>query len=154
GAHPDPPWLVQQIDRAFEKLRGGYLRALGATLRHRPKVFTVWAILSLVTIPMYMFSPAELAPAEDQGGVFTSLDVPANASLEQVSAYAEQIGEIFQSMPEFDHSFQIAFPTGGFGGMLAKPWKERKRSIFPIQQDLSAKTMRVAGVRAPVFLPP
>jgi multidrug efflux pump len=153
-ADHDPPWLVRQIDRTFERIRTTYLSALGATLRNRPKVFTVWAVLSLLTIPMYLFSPGELAPAEDQGGVFASLDVPPNASLEQVSAYSAQVGEIFESVPEFDHSFQIAFPTGGFGGIIAKPWDERKRSIFPIQEELSRKTMHVAGVRAPVFLPP
>ena len=34
-----------------------------------------------------------------------------------------------------------------------KPWDERKRSIFPIQEELSKKTYSVAGIRAPVFLP-
>ncbi|MGH7296250.1 MAG: efflux RND transporter permease subunit, partial [Polyangiaceae bacterium] len=33
------------------------------------------------------------------------------------------------------------------------PWDERKRDIFAIQEDLSPKLARVAGVRAPVFLP-
>ena len=28
---------------------------------------------------------------------------------------------------------------GGFGGMLVKPWDERKRSIFPIQEELVGK---------------
>jgi len=62
--------------------------------------------------------------------------VPANATLEQILPYTKQVFKDFQSEPEFDHSFQITFANGGFGGMLAKPWDERKRSIFPIQEEL------------------
>ena len=39
-------------------------------------------------VPMYMFSPKELAPNEDQGVIFGAIDVPANASLEQVTTYS------------------------------------------------------------------
>jgi multidrug efflux pump len=57
-------------------------------------------------------------------------------------------------MPEFSHSFQITFPSGGFGGMIVKPWEERRRNIFQIQQELFGKQMMLTGVQAPVFLPP
>jgi multidrug efflux pump len=146
--------LAGAIDRGFERLRNRYHRALGTTLRARPAVYIVWIVLSLLIIPMYMFSGAELAPVEDQGIVFTSLDVPPNASLEQVDGYSEQVGVIFRSEPEFDHSFQIAFPNAAFGGMIVKPWSERHRTIFPIQQELSVKGSAITGVRAPMFLPP
>src|SRR5262249_14993214 len=43
---------------------------------------------------------------------------------------------------------------GGFGGILVKPWEERKRSIFPIQAELAMKLGAITGVRAPAFLPP
>jgi multidrug efflux pump len=147
-------WLTSRIDAGFERLRSGYERALAGTLSARPAVYAVWITLSLCVVPMYVLSPKELAPNEDQGVVFTSLDVPANASLEQVTAYSDEINVLFQSEPEFDHSFQISFANGGFGGMLAKPWDERRRSIFPIQEELGRKMSGIAGVRAPAFLPP
>lgn len=146
-------WLSRSIDRGFDWIRDTYERMLRSTLRHRPAVYIVWVALSLATVPMFLFSPTELAPNEDQGTVFTALDAPPNASLEQMSAYAEQIQEIFAAQPEFRSSFQLTFPTSGFGGMLAKPWTERERSTFEIQESISAQTSRVAGVRAPVFLP-
>ncbi|HWB76847.1 MAG TPA: efflux RND transporter permease subunit [Nannocystaceae bacterium] len=146
-------WLSRTIDRAFDALRRGYSRALGATLRTRPAVYTVWIVLSLATVPMYLFSPSELAPNEDQGVIFGALDVPANATLEQVTHYSEQVGEVFAATPEFDHSFQISFANGGFGGMLVEPWDERERTIFPIQAEVNAKLAGITGLRAPVFLP-
>jgi multidrug efflux pump len=147
-------WFGRKIDGAFERLRGGYARALGATLRARPAVYAVWIALTLVVIPLYMFSPKELAPLEDQGVIFGSVDAPANASLELVTTYTAEVNRIFKTVPEFAYSFQLSLPTGGFGGMLVKPWKERTRSIFPIQAEVSQQLTGIAGIRAPAFLPP
>ncbi|HEY1532464.1 MAG TPA: efflux RND transporter permease subunit, partial [Polyangiaceae bacterium] len=104
-------YLPQLIDRTFEAVKRTYTRALAATLRNRGLVYTVWITLAVVLIPMYMFSPAELAPNEDQGVVFGALDVPANASLEQITTYSAQVNRIFETEPEFANSFQISFAT-------------------------------------------
>ncbi len=147
-------WLARNIDRAFAAIKGRYERVLDVTLKNRRLVYVTWAALSLSAVPMYLMSPAELAPNEDQGVVFGALDVPANATLEQLTPYTEQVHQIFSSVPEFSQSFQITFPSGGFGGAMMKPWSERQRSIFPIQAELMQKTMAIAGLRAPMFLPP
>ena len=147
-------WLARKGDAAFEAVKRGYTRMLAATLSARPAVYVVWITLSLLVIPMYMFAPKELAPNEDQGVVFGALDVPANASLEQVTTYSAEVNRIFRTTPEFKNSFQISFPTQGFGGMLLKSWDERERTVFPIEAEVNAKLAGITGVRAPVFLPP
>ncbi len=146
-------WFVKKIDSTFDVIKSAYSRALSVTLRNRGLVYGVWGTLALALIPMYMFSPAELAPNEDQGVVFGALDVPANATLEQVSTYSAQVFDIFKKTPEFNSSFQITFANTGFGGMLTKSWEDRNRSIFPIQEEVNAKLGVITGVRAPVFLP-
>jgi multidrug efflux pump len=151
--HGDQGTFARLIDRAFEAVKRGYGRLLSGTLATRKTVYTIWILLAVAVVPLYLFSPQELAPNEDQGVVFGALDVPANASIEQLLPYQEQIERIFESTPEFDHSFQFTFPTGGFGGMLVKPWDERKRSIFPIQAEVAGKLSKITGVRAPAFLP-
>ncbi len=145
--------LPRLIDRGFEFIKRIYGQMLSGTLAARPAVYIVWIGLTLLIVPMYVFSPQELAPNEDQGVVFGAIDVPANATLEQLTPYTEQICSIFETTPEFDHSFQITFPSNGFGGMLVKPWDERKRTVFSIQEELAPKLAKVAGVRAPAFLP-
>jgi multidrug efflux pump len=147
-------WFARKVERAFEAVRSGYTRALAATLSYRPAVYGVWIVLSLLVVPMYLFSPKELAPLEDQGVVFGAIETPANATMEQLTPYTEQVNGIFTSTPEFEHSFQITFPTQGFGGMLTKPWRLRKRTAVQIQEDLNLKLARVTGIHAPVFLPP
>jgi multidrug efflux pump len=103
---------------------------------------------------MYLLSPKELAPNEDQGVVFSVLDVPANATLEQLVPYSEQIQAAYEKTPEYHHSFQLTLPTGGFGGIVVDPWSERDRSIFEIQPEVARRLAAVAGVKAPAFLPP
>jgi multidrug efflux pump len=150
----DRGWLGRQLDRGFERIKGAYLRALDVTLGMRPVVYAIWLVLTLLVAPMYFFAPKELAPTEDQGVVFGAIEAPANASLEQVSFYTAQVNKAFQSVPEFEHSFQITLPSGGFGGALMKPWTQRERTIFPIQEELNQKLSSLTGIRAPVFLPP
>lgn len=146
--------LVRYVDRTFERVRSGYMRTLDRSLSRRAPVVVVWAVLSLAVVPMYMFSPAELAPNEDQGTVFTSIEVPPNATLEQVTAYTEELGRMFADVPEYDHSFQITFANGGFGGMLAVPWEERERRTVELQAEVAAKAQTITGIRAPIFVPP
>src|SRR5215213_7966155 len=114
--------FTARVDRTFERVRSRYSRMLATTLANRPAVYGVWIFLSLLLVPMYMFSGKELAPTEDQGVVFGTVDVPANATMEQLTPFTEQVFQAFKSTPEFSHSFQITFPNGGFGGMIVKPW--------------------------------
>src|SRR5881628_3368202 len=58
------------INRRFDALRRVYLKTLSGTLRYRPVVLTLWAVVLLLIIPFYMFSQRELAPNEDEGVVF------------------------------------------------------------------------------------
>src|SRR5690606_18403974 len=96
GAHGR---LAAFITRTFERLRDGYRRALDASLAARGAVIFVWMALGLATIPMFLLSPRELAPTEDQSAVFTSLQAPANASLEQMVAYTEELNRVFEADP-------------------------------------------------------
>jgi multidrug efflux pump len=152
-ARHDEGFLARAIDRGFAWIRRTYDRMLAGTLRTRGLVYFVWITLSVLTVPMFMFSGKELAPNEDQGAIFTALDVPANATLEQTTTYSAEVQRIFASKEEFQNSFQLTFASAGFGGMLVKPWSERERDIFDIHAEVSAETARIAGVRAPVFLP-
>jgi multidrug efflux pump len=147
-------WFARKVDAGFDRTRTAYARVLEKTLHARPTVYVVWLTLSLAVIPMYIFSPKELAPVEDQGVIFGQIDAPANASLELITTFTTEIDRIFRSAPDFAYSFQLTNPTGGFGGMLVKPWGERNRPIFGIHALVNQELTGITGVRAPVFLPP
>src|SRR5512141_753938 len=116
------------INRRFDGLRRRYARALAGTLTYRPVVLTLWIIVAALMIPFYMFSQRELAPAEDQGVVFGVVQSSPNATLDQTKLFASQIYDVYHSFPESGSVFQITDPNGGFGGMVTKPWSERKKT--------------------------
>ncbi|MBI5640435.1 MAG: efflux RND transporter permease subunit [Nitrospirae bacterium] len=146
--------LAGRISRDFRRLRNAYGRCLDATLRARPAVYLVWIIVSLLTVPMFIMSAKELAPTEDQGVIFGILDASANSTLDQNSRYAAAVNDAFLSLPETDFTFQITFPNTGFGGMVVKPWDERKRNIFQILPEVQQKLQAIAGIQIFPVTPP
>jgi multidrug efflux pump len=58
------------------------------------------------------------------------------------------------SVPERDQVFQITYPDSGFGGMVMKPWGERKRTVFQILPEVQAMVNNVPGIRLFLGTPP
>jgi len=146
--------LAGRIARDFKRLGEFYGRLLDVTLRARPAVYLVWVVISLMSLPMYMMSAKELAPTEDQGVIFGILDAAANSTLDQTSLYAAAANQVFLSVPEADFTFQISFPSSGFGGLVTKPWDERERSIFEILPEVQRGLHNIPGIRMFPVTPP
>src|SRR5246500_986862 len=117
------------INRTFESVRRGYTRLLSATLRWTPVVVVLWALVALLIVPFYMFSQKELAPPEDQNFLFGIIQAAPNATIDQTKLFAKSVEDVYQSIPEHKATFQVVFPTGGFGGIVTVPLSQRHRNI-------------------------
>jgi multidrug efflux pump len=146
--------LAGRISRDFKRLRNFYGRLLDVTLKARPAVYTVWIVISLMTIPLFTMSARELAPTEDQGVIFGILDAAANSTLDQNSRFAAAANQIFMGVPETEFTFQITFPSSGFGGLVTKPWDKRKRTIFQIMPEVQQKLQAIPGIQMFPVTPP
>src|SRR6201993_2610210 len=142
------------VNRLFERVRAAYARNLAGTLRFRPVVLTVWAIVAALMVPFYMFSQRELAPAEDQGVVFGVIQASPNSTIDQTNLYTKEVYDVYHSFPESQSIFQITQPTGGFGGMVTKPWSERKKTAQQLLVESTGPLSKLAGVRVIPLTPP
>ena len=142
------------INRRFENVRRIYGRILTGTLQYRPVVFGVWIIVALLMVPFYIFSQRELAPAEDQGVVFGVVQASPNSTLDQTKLFSAQIYDVYHSFPESESIFQITNPNGGFGGMVTKPWSQRKKTAQQLLVQSAGPLSKVAGVRVIPLTPP
>jgi multidrug efflux pump len=142
------------INRQFDRLRNGYMRVLGVTVANRWAVIAFCSVIGVLWAPFLMFSKSELAPNEDQGFIFGIVKAPANATLDQVTLFSDEINKAFRSAPEVADTFQISMPTGGFGGLVTKPWNERKRTTEQIAAELFPKTGSIAGLQVIPITPP
>src|SRR5947207_4608907 len=142
------------INRTFDKVRDFYTSTLSGTLKYRPVVLTLWALVVLLIVPFYMFSQRELAPAEDQGVVFGVIQSSANATIDQTNLFAQQVYDVYHSFPESESIFQITQPTGGFDGMVTKPWSQRKKTAQQLLVESTGPLSKIAGVRVSPLTPP
>ena len=142
------------VNRRFENVRNLYGRLLSGTLKYRPVVLTLWAIVAVLMIPFYMFSQRELAPAEDQGVVFGVIQSSANSTLDQTNLFTQQVYDVYHSFPESASIFQITNPNGGFGGMVTKPWSERKKTTQQLLVESTGPLSKISGVRVIPLTPP
>jgi len=142
------------VNRRFESVRRAYSSTLSGTLRYRPVVLVVWAVVVLLMVPFYMFSQRELAPAEDQGVVFGVIQASPNSTIDQTNLFTDQVYDVYKSFPESASIFQITSPTGGFGGMVTKPWSERKKTAQQLLVESTGPLSKIAGIRVIPLTPP
>jgi multidrug efflux pump len=142
------------INRHFESFKNFYIRLLSGTLQYRPVVLTLWAIVAALMIPFYMFSQRELAPSEDQGVVFGVIQSSANSTLDQTNLFTQEVYDVYHSFPESQSIFQITNPGGGFGGMVTKPWSERKKTAQELLIESAGPLSKIAGIRVIPLTPP
>ena len=142
------------INRRFDSVRQAYTRTLTGTLRFRPVVLTLWIIVALLMVPFYMFSQRELAPAEDQGVVFGIIQASANSTIDQTSLFTKQVADVYRTFPESKSIFQLTYPTGGFGGMVTKPWSERTKTAQQLLMESMGPLSQIPGVRVIPLTPP
>ena len=142
------------VNRTFDRVRNRYTKLLTGTLSYRAVVFVLWGIVTLLIFPFYMFSQKELAPTEDQSVVFGIIQAAPNSTIDQTKLFTKQVNDVFQSFPETQSTFQITFPTGGFSGMITKPWDERKRSTQQLQLMVAGGVSQIPGIRVIPLVPP
>ena len=141
------------ITRQFEALKHRYSKLLSTALNSRPWIYTIWIALTVLAIPMFILSPPELAPTEDQGFLFGIVQTPSNSTLEHVSHYTQQMYDVYAETPEYDFTFQITNPMFGMGGMGLVPWSERDRSSVQITQDVQQRASVIPGINAFMLTP-
>ena len=146
--------LALKINNGFDKLRTIYGKVLRIALSTRWATYAIWILLTLLCVPMFMASPKELAPKEDQGVVFGIVDGPANFSIEEMSRFTEKANDIFFGFPETDYTFQLTFPSSGFSGMIMKPWSERERTAQEIKPIAQQRLSQISGINIFPATPP
>lgn len=146
--------LKAPLEGPFEKFRDWYSGKLHTALNFPIGIYIFWGVITFLCYPLYVMSNKELAPMEDQGVIFGFLEGQSNATVDQSSFYGKQVNDVFMAVPERDFTFQVAFPTGGFAGMVTKPWAERDRSVFEIMPEVQQNLSQIAGIRVFPATPP
>ena len=75
-------WFGRLVDRTFERLRNAYQRRLHSTLNFRALTLLILVGVLALTGVMYVSTPRELAPEEDQGILLSLIKTPQVGNLD------------------------------------------------------------------------
>jgi multidrug efflux pump len=143
------------VNGIFGRLRNAYARTLDVTLSLRWSMALAAILIALAALPLSMFSGKELAPTEDEGGIFFVLQAAPDASLDATREAVGQLSTALLSIPETKFVWRVLLSaSSGFGGMQTVQWDERERTTAELQGEAYMLVSQIAGIRAFPILPP
>ncbi|MCL7997679.1 efflux RND transporter permease subunit [Brucella sp. 21LCYQ03] len=156
--HGEATRFQKFIDKTFGKLENFYHRLVSGSLNYRPVTLLIVAALVALTGFLFMKTSSELAPEEDSGALFALINAPQYATSAYTDLYAREIDELTKDTPDLKTRFQIVGMDGGTNSGIAlwvlNDWNDRSRTQKQIQQELTERLTKVAGVQSFIFAPP
>jgi len=146
-AHGREGRLTALVNRLFEFVRRGYVRALDVALGMRWAVALAALLVAGAAVPLYQGSQRELAPVEDQSHISLFFDAAPDATLAAVNAETLAVVDTVTAFPEAQFMWSLTASWGGFGGMVFKNWKERERSTEDVYGQVFGAVSQVPGLR-------
>src|SRR5213596_2862979 len=139
--------LTKLVHHGFEAVRRRYERLLDGALQMRWAIVAAAVLVMLAAVPLYQNSRRELAPIEDQSHISLFMAASPDASLEATNKASLQVVKAVTSFPEAKFMWSLTANWGGFGGMVAKNWKERKRTTEQMYGQLYYAVSQVPGLQ-------
>lgn len=152
--HGQESRFVRMINRHFDRVKAFYGAVLDWTLRLRWSMMLAAVLIAAAAVPMYLMSSKELAPTEDEGGIFFIVQAAPESSLEGTQAGATRVAEALKPLPEANYVWSVTMMGNGFGGVQTIDWNQRERTTQEIQAEAFGLVSTIAGVRAIPVLPP
>jgi multidrug efflux pump len=139
--------LTALVNRGFDAVRDRYARLLDGALRMRGAIVIASLLVMAAAWPLYTFSRRELAPVEDQSHISLFMDVPPDASLKANNRASMDVVKAIRAFPETDFMWSLTATWGGFGGLVAKDWRERERSTEQMYGEVFGAVSQIPGLR-------
>lgn len=139
--------LTAIVNRGFDAVRRTYERMLDGALSMRWGIVAMAVLVTLAAWPLYMYSRQELAPVEDQSHISLFFEASPDSSLVATDRDSQQVVKTLTAFPEADFMWSLTANWGGFGGLVAKNWKERERSTEEMYGEVYGAVSQVPGLR-------
>ncbi|WP_290612443.1 efflux RND transporter permease subunit [Arsukibacterium sp. UBA3155] len=156
--NPNDNSLEHWLDQRFESLRSGYQRQLHSTLNYLPVVLTFGAIVLVSCYFLFVTSPSELEPPEDQGFVFSILEADSFATLDYLEKNTTELNKLSNVAPEIKNIFIIngtGSTNNAIAGFVLAPWDKRERTTAQVlEQNIQPFMADLPGINSFALIPP
>ncbi|MCA9037542.1 MAG: efflux RND transporter permease subunit [Planctomycetaceae bacterium] len=155
--------MLQWIDRAIERLTGGYAWILKGIVTQR---FLTMVTVAGFCVGIFLVNnvlPSGFIPLEDQGIIYGIIQTPPGSTLEYTNSKSHELAAICKEMDEVVSVSSLAgyeVLTEGRGSNAGtciinlKPWADRKLTSKQIIEELEKKGSAIANVKLEFFEPP
>jgi len=159
---PNKKGFAHFLDVTFDRLRARYEGLLASVMKTWPVMLIVPVVAMALVYPFYSMTKHELAPDEDQGLIVARSFGAANANVDQTAIYGDEVAKVYRSFPETENVFQVfgaisssaasGVANAAIGGMVLKPWGQRKRGTVELLPEVTAKLGTITGFKTLAFL--
>jgi multidrug efflux pump len=145
--HGKEGWLTRLVNRVFDSVRRIYARLLEGALAMRWGIVATALLIMVAAWPLYSMSRKELAPVEDQSHISLFLEASPDSTLAAVNNESLKVVNNVTAFPEARFMWSLTTSWGGFGGLVAKDWKQRDRSTEEMYGEVFGAVAQVPGLR-------
>src|SRR5699024_620843 len=100
------------LNTRFERLAASYERRLHGALDQRSVIYVFGIIIIASCYFLFVSSPSELEPKEDQGFVLSQSTADPYVTLDYLESYTSELNQIADDIPAMDNLFLL----NGIGG--------------------------------------
>ncbi|MED5594673.1 efflux RND transporter permease subunit [Janthinobacterium sp. P210006] len=146
GHHATNKGFFGWFNRSFDSSSNKYQGLVGAMITHRARSMLLYVLLLAGLVFIFMRLPTSFLPEEDQGILFTQIQLPTGATQERTLKVIEQVEDHFMNSEKDNVASVFAVAGFSFGGngqntgiafVRLKDWALRK--------DVAQKAPAVAG---------
>jgi multidrug efflux pump len=139
--------LTKLVNRGFDAIRRFYEKLLDGALTMRWAIVVASLLVMVGAWPLYHFSRRELAPIEDQSHISLFMQASPDASLAASNRASLQVVKAVTSFPEAKFMWSLTANWGGFGGMVAKDWHQRKQTTEQLYGQVYGAVSQIPGLQ-------
>ena len=139
--------LTKLVNRVFDATRAAYGRLLDGALEMRWAIVAAALLVMVAAWPLYQFSRQELAPVEDQSHISLFLEAAPDSTVAATNRDSLKVIDALRSFPEARFTWSLTSSWGGFGGLVAKDWRERSRSTEMMYGQVYGAVSQIPGLR-------
>ena len=152
----DPKFfLYKGFNKVYDKTLGAYVKAITYFLRKPVITMSLFLILSVGALWLFLRWPTSFIPQEDQGYFVVSVQLPNAANLQRTEEVSRKIMKMLDSYPEVRtylciNGFSMMQGANASNGatffVMLKNWDERKakdESVFSVVNRLNAQAASI-----------
>jgi len=151
------------LNNKFENLQNSYERRLHNSLNDKATLLVFGVIVFISCGLLFMATPKELEPREDQGFVLTLASADPYVTLDYMETYTRELNTIADNLEGQENLFLLNGIGGGgvstvsntaIAGFVLKSWNERENSTQQAANIIQGEVANIAGLQVAVFAPP